>query len=55
MGTDVEASKADDEERVRIARHILTALQAAGGSAELVVAYDPAIEVVPSPSIIGMD
>ena len=47
MGTDVEASRADDEERVRIAWHILTALHAAGFSAELVVADDPAIEVVP--------
>ena len=47
MGTDVEASRADDEERVRIAWHILTAFHAAGFSAELVVADDPAIEVVP--------
>ena len=47
MGTDVEASRADDDERVRIAWHILTALHAAGFSAELVVADDPAIEVVP--------
>jgi len=47
MGTDVEASRADDDERVRIALHILTALNAAGFSAELVVAVDPAIEVVP--------
>ena len=47
MGTDVGASRADDEERVRIAWYILTALHAAGFSAELVVADDPAIEVVP--------
>ena len=47
MGTDVEASRTDDEERVRIAWHILTALHAAGFSAELVVADDAAIEVVP--------
>ena len=50
MDTDVRASKSDDE-CVRIARTILAAMQAAGYSGELDVADDPAIEVVPSPSI----
>jgi hypothetical protein len=39
----------DEDESARIARHILAALEAAGFSAELVVADDPDSKVVSSP------